>query len=81
SDVRPAVKEQIESLGPKFLEVPYETQEEREAAQGVGGYARPMPASRLGRQAARVPERAKQAHIVNTTPEIHGRPRPSLITG
>ena len=43
SDVRPAVKEQIESLGAKFLDVPYETDEEREAAQGVGGYARPMP--------------------------------------
>src|SRR3984893_18436638 len=41
SDVRPAVKEQIESLGAKFLDVPYETDEEREAAQGVGGYARP----------------------------------------
>ena len=45
SDVRPAVKEQIESLGAKFLEVPYETDEEREAAVGVGGYARPMPPS------------------------------------
>ncbi|MCG0579787.1 NAD(P)(+) transhydrogenase (Re/Si-specific) subunit alpha, partial [Burkholderia cenocepacia] len=43
SDVRPAVKEQIESLGAKFLDVPFETDEEREAAQGVGGYARPMP--------------------------------------
>ncbi len=53
SDVRPAVKEQIESLGAKFLDVPYETQDERDAAQGVGGYARPMPASWLGRQAAR----------------------------
>lgn len=43
SDVRPAVKEQIESLGAKFLDVPFETDEERECAQGVGGYARPMP--------------------------------------
>src|SRR5271170_3952436 len=50
SDVRPAVREQIESLGGKFLDVPYETDEEREAAQGVGGYARPMPASWLARQ-------------------------------
>src|SRR6266513_880 len=39
SDVRPAVKEQVESLGAKFLDVPYETDEEREIAQGVGGYA------------------------------------------
>jgi H+-translocating NAD(P) transhydrogenase subunit alpha len=51
SDVRPAVKEQIESLGAKFLDVPYETDEERDAAQGVGGYARPMPPSWLTRQA------------------------------
>jgi NAD(P) transhydrogenase subunit alpha len=40
SDVRPAVKEQIESLGAKFLDVPYEIDEEREAAVGVGGYTR-----------------------------------------
>jgi NAD(P) transhydrogenase subunit alpha len=59
SDVRPAVKEQIESLGAKFLDVPYETDEEREAAQGVGGYAKPMPPSWLARQAALVHERAK----------------------
>jgi len=51
SDVRPAVKEQIESLGAKFIDVPYETDEEREAAAGVGGYARPMPPSWLERQA------------------------------
>jgi len=37
SDVRPAAKEQIESLGAKFVDVPYETDEEREIAQGVGG--------------------------------------------
>ncbi|MFC5429680.1 NAD(P)(+) transhydrogenase (Re/Si-specific) subunit alpha, partial [Paraburkholderia denitrificans] len=49
SDVRPAVKEQIESLGAKFLDVPFETDEERDAAQGVGGYARPMPPSWLAR--------------------------------
>lgn len=36
SDVRPAVKEQIESLGGKFIDVPFETQDERDAAQGVG---------------------------------------------
>jgi NAD(P) transhydrogenase subunit alpha len=39
SDVRPAAKEQIESLGAKFVDVPYETDEEREIAKGVGGYA------------------------------------------
>ena len=50
SDVRPSVKEQVESLGGKFIDVPYETAEEKEAAQGVGGYARPMPPSWLERQ-------------------------------
>ena len=50
SDVRPAVKEQIESLGAKFLDVPYDTAEEKEIAEGLGGYARPMPASWMARQ-------------------------------
>ncbi|MCO8646593.1 Re/Si-specific NAD(P)(+) transhydrogenase subunit alpha [Burkholderia multivorans] len=80
SDVRPAVKEQIESLGAKFLDVPYETDEERDAAQGVGGYARPMPPSWLARQAALVHERAKHADIVITTALIPGRPAPTLIS-
>jgi NAD(P) transhydrogenase subunit alpha len=80
SDVRPAVKEQIESLGAKFLNVAYETDEEREAAQGVGGYARPMPASWLQRQAALVHERAKQADVIITTALIPGRAAPTLIS-
>jgi len=80
SDVRPAVKEQIESLGAKFLDVPYETDDEREAAQGVGGYARPMPPSWLTRQAALVHERARQADVVITTALIPGRPAPTLIS-
>ncbi len=66
SDVRPAVKEQIESLGAKFVDVPFETDEERECAQGVGGYARPMPASWMERQAKAVHEKAKLADIVIT---------------
>jgi H+-translocating NAD(P) transhydrogenase subunit alpha len=80
SDVRPAVKEQIESLGAKFLDVPYETDEEREAAEGVGGYARPMPPSWLTRQAALVHERARQADVVITTALIPGRAAPTLIS-
>ncbi|MGF6441587.1 Re/Si-specific NAD(P)(+) transhydrogenase subunit alpha [Paraburkholderia youngii] len=79
SDVRPAVKEQIESLGGKFLDVPFETDEEREAAQGVGGYARPMPPSWLARQSALVHERAKQADIVISTALIPGRDAPTLL--
>ncbi|WP_268798611.1 Re/Si-specific NAD(P)(+) transhydrogenase subunit alpha [Pseudomonas huanghezhanensis] len=80
SDVRPAVKEQIESLGAKFVDVPYETEEEREAAVGVGGYARPMPASWMQRQAVAVHERAKLADIVITTALIPGRKAPVLLS-
>ncbi|MCC6076049.1 Re/Si-specific NAD(P)(+) transhydrogenase subunit alpha [Pseudomonas sp. GCM10022188] len=79
SDVRPAVKEQIESLGAKFVDVPFETDEERECAQGVGGYARPMPASWMERQAKAVHEKAKQADIVITTALIPGRKAPTLL--
>jgi NAD(P) transhydrogenase subunit alpha len=74
------VKEQIESLGGKFVDVPFETQEERDAAEGVGGYARPMPASWLARQAVQVHERAKQSDIVITTALIPGRDAPTLIS-
>jgi NAD(P) transhydrogenase subunit alpha len=80
SDVRPAVKEQIESLGAKFVDVPYETDEEREIAQGVGGYARPMPVSWMQRQAAAVGERLKQSNIAIATALIPGRKAPILIT-
>ncbi len=80
SDVRPAVKEQIESLGAKFIDVPFETDEEREIAQGVGGYARPMPAAWLARQSAAVAERIRQADVVITTALIPGRAPPVLVT-
>ncbi|WP_434678903.1 Re/Si-specific NAD(P)(+) transhydrogenase subunit alpha [Pseudomonas sp. R1-18] len=80
SDVRPAVKEQIESLGAKFIDVPYETDEERECAEGTGGYARPMPASWMQRQAVAVHERARQADIVITTALIPGRKAPVLLS-
>ena len=79
SDVRPAAKEQIESLGAKFVDVPFETDEEREIAQGVGGYARPMPEAWMKRQAALVAERAQQADIVITTALIPGRKPPVLL--
>ncbi len=80
SDVRPAVKEQVESLGAKFIDVPYETEEEREIAQGVGGYARPMPESWMARQRAEVARRVAQADVVITTALIPGRPAPRLVT-
>ena len=72
SDVRPAVKEQVESLGAKFIDVPYETDEETEVAEGVGGYARPMPPSWLERQQVEVAKRVAQADIVITTALIPG---------
>jgi H+-translocating NAD(P) transhydrogenase subunit alpha len=80
SDVRPDVKEQIESLGGKFVDVAFETDEEREIAKGVGGYARPMPASWMKRQSIAVAQRIKQADIVISTALIPGRKAPVLIT-
>ena len=80
TDVRPSVKEQVESLGAKFIDVPYETAEEREAAEGVGGYARPMPQSWLDRQKVEVAKRVAQADVVISTALIPGRAAPVLIT-
>ncbi|MDP9970076.1 NAD(P) transhydrogenase subunit alpha [Variovorax paradoxus] len=80
SDVRPSVKEQIESLGGKFIEVSYDTDEEKEAAVGVGGYARPMPPSWLARQQVEVAKRVALADIVISTALIPGRAAPTLIT-
>ena len=80
SDVRPSVKEQVESLGAKFIDVPYETAEEKEAAEGVGGYARPMPQSWMDRQKVEVAKRVAAADIVITTALIPGRAAPVLVT-
>ncbi len=80
SAVRPSVKEQVESLGGKFIEVSYDTPEEKEAAVGVGGYARPMPQSWLDRQKVEVAKRVAQADIVISTALIPGRPAPVLVT-
>jgi NAD(P) transhydrogenase subunit alpha len=67
------VKEQVESLGAKFIDVPYETAEE-EAAEGVGGYARPMPQSWLDRQKAEVAKRVALADVVISTALIPAEP-------
>ena len=80
SDVRPPVKEQVESLGAKFIDVPFLTEEEKQIAQGSGGYARAMPADWLRRQGELVHERAKLADIIITTALIPGRPAPVLIS-
>jgi len=80
SDVRPSVKEQVESLGGKFIEVSYDTDEEKAAAQGVGGYARPMPPSWLARQQLEVAKRIALADVVISTALIPGRAAPTLVT-
>lgn len=80
SDVRPSVKEQVESLGAKFIEVSYDTPEEKEAAEGVGGYAKPMPQSWLDRQKIEVAKRIALADVVISTALIPGRAAPTLIT-
>ena len=78
-DVRPAVKEQVESLGARFVEVPLSDQE-KQAAETAGGYAREMSEDYKQRQAALIAERARAADIVITTALIPGRPAPLLIT-
>jgi len=79
SDVRPAAKEQIASLGAKFIDVPFLTDEERQIAQGTGGYARPMPTAWLERQAALVAEHAQHSDIIISTAMIPGRTAPLLL--
>jgi len=80
SDVRPSVKEQIESLGGKFIEVPFETEEEKECAIGKGGYAKPMPKSWLLRQSKIVAEKAIAADIIITSALIPGKTPPQLLS-
>ena len=79
TDVRPETKEQVESLGAKFIDVPL-TDAEKELAKGQGGYARDMGDDYKQRQAALVAERIKQADIVITTALIPGRAAPVLVT-
>src|SRR6185295_10925818 len=78
-DVRPAVKNEVESLGAKFVEVAL-SEEELKAQATAGGYAREMSDDYKRRQAALIAERARAADIVITTALIPGRPAPLLIT-
>ncbi len=78
-DVRPVVKEQVESLGGIFIEVPM-TDEEKAAAQTTGGYAREMNEDYQRRQRELIAERVQAADFVITTALIPGRPAPKLIT-
>jgi len=76
TDVRPATKEQVESLGAKFLAV---EDEEFKNAQTAGGYAKEMSKEYQAKQAALVAEHIKKQDIVITTALIPGRPAPKLI--
>src|ERR1700692_3544445 len=76
-DVRPATKEQVESLGAKFLAV---EDEEFKNAQTAGGYAKEMSKEYQAKQAALVAEHIKKQDIVITTALIPGRPAPKLVS-
>jgi NAD(P) transhydrogenase subunit alpha len=78
-DVRPAVKEQVESLGARFIEVPA-SDAERGQAETAAGYAREMSPEYRQRQAALIAERAAAADIVITTALVQGRPAPLLLS-
>lgn len=77
-DVRPVAKEQVESLGAKFVEVPL-SDEEKAKAETAGGYATEMSEDYKRRQGELVHERAVAADIIITTALIPGRPAPVLI--
>src|SRR5579885_228945 len=77
TDVRPATKEQVESLGAKFLAV---EDEEFKNAQTAGGYAKEMSKEYQAKQAALISEHIKKQDIVITTALIPGRPAPRLIS-
>ncbi|HMN37178.1 MAG TPA: Re/Si-specific NAD(P)(+) transhydrogenase subunit alpha [Hyphomicrobium sp.] len=77
TDVRPATKEQVQSLGAKFVAV---EDEEFKQAQTAAGYAKPMSAEYQAKQAELVANHIKNQDIVITTALIPGRPAPRLIT-
>jgi H+-translocating NAD(P) transhydrogenase subunit alpha len=77
TDVRPAAKEQVQSLGAKFIAV---EDEEFKQAETAGGYAKEMSKDYQAKQAALVADHIKKQDIVVTTALIPGRPAPRLIT-
>ncbi|MGI8871153.1 MAG: Re/Si-specific NAD(P)(+) transhydrogenase subunit alpha [Candidatus Limnocylindria bacterium] len=79
TDVRPVVKEQVQSLGATFLDVEM-TDEEKAQAETSGGYAREMSDDYKRRQAELIAQRVSEADFVITTALIPGRPAPRLIT-
>ena len=74
-DVRPAVKEEVQSLGARFLEL------ELEAQEGEGGYARAQSDEFLQKQRELLTERVSASDVVVTTAAIPGRRAPVLVTG
>jgi NAD(P) transhydrogenase subunit alpha len=77
TDVRPAVKEQVQSLGAKFIAV---EDDEFKQAETAGGYAKEMSKEYRAKQAALVAEHIKKQDIVITTALIPGRPAPKLVS-
>ncbi|MFN4288517.1 MAG: Re/Si-specific NAD(P)(+) transhydrogenase subunit alpha [Brevundimonas sp.] len=77
TDVRPAAKEQVESLGAKFIAV---EDEEFRAAETAAGYARPMSAEYQARQAELTASHITKQDVVITTALIPGRPAPRLVS-
>jgi NAD(P) transhydrogenase subunit alpha len=77
TDVRPAAKEQVESLGAKFVAV---QDEEFKQAETAGGYAKEMSKEYQAKQAALVSEHIRKQDVVITTALIPGRPAPRLIS-
>ena len=77
-DVRPAVKEQVESLGAKFIEVTL-SDAEKAQAETAGGYAREMSEDYRQRQAELIKQRCQQADLVITTALIPGKKAPVLL--
>ena len=78
-DTRPAVKEQVLSLGAKFMEIPL-TDEEKEAAETSNGYARKLDDTFYERQRQEMAQKLKTMDIVITTAQIFGQRAPTLIT-
>jgi H+-translocating NAD(P) transhydrogenase subunit alpha len=74
-DVRPAVKEQIKSLGATFVEIPLQ-----ENLEDKGGYAKEVSAETLAKQQKLLHERAKVADFIISTAQVPGKPAPRLIT-
>ena len=77
TDVRPAAKEQVESLGAKFVAV---EDEEFKVAETAAGYAKPMSAEYQAKQAQLVSDHLRKQDIVVTTALIPGRPAPKLVS-